>query len=142
MADPDRLTIAADREGTIRHWGNGVVDVLGYRPEDALGRKVDLVIPPALHPWHWRGFDKAIATGAMRRPGATVKVPAVHHDGRIVAVRAELTLTHDESGAVDGACASGLRRDPAWMTAAWKPALALLGMVASIRRMREHRRHA
>ena len=132
--EDDRLTVRADEDGVIRFWGDGVAQIMGYTPEQAVGHRVDLIIPPPLHPWHWRGFHKAIRSGEMRKPGATVKVPAIHKDGRVLAVRAELGLTHDDNGTVDGAAATGLRLDPAWVAAAWKPVLGVLRAIEWLRR--------
>ena len=130
----DPGTVRADTDGVIRHWGDDVEAVLGYSAAQAIGQRVDLVIPPALHRLHWRGFDKAMSTGKMRRPGATVKVPAVHRDGSIVALRAELNLVRATDGTVEGAAASNLRSDPAWVAAGWKPVLAVVGAVTRLRR--------
>jgi PAS domain S-box-containing protein len=81
--DPGR-TIAADTDGVIRHWGGEVENVFGYTSEEALGRQVDLIIPPVLHGFHWRGFDKAIANGRLKRPNPNLKLPGIHKSGEIV----------------------------------------------------------
>lgn len=126
--DADRMTIRADRHGVICHWGEGMEFLLGHTTEQALGRSIGLIVPEPLEPWHWRGFDRALGTGALRRPGATAKVPAVRRDGTIVAVKGEIGLTHDEDGVVDGAEVANVRADASWMSAAWRPVLALVGL--------------
>jgi PAS domain S-box-containing protein len=67
VTDRER-TVAADRDGVIRHWGREWENVFGYTSEEAIGRKVDLIIPPVLHARHWRGFNKAIQAGHLRNP--------------------------------------------------------------------------
>ena len=65
MSEEDQRTIAADRDGVIRHWGREAEKVFGYTAEEAVGRRVDLIVPPALHARHWRGFDRAVDDGQL-----------------------------------------------------------------------------
>jgi PAS domain S-box-containing protein len=58
VSQENERTISADRDGVIRQWGREAGNVFGYTSEEALGRQVDLIIPPVLHARHWRGFDK------------------------------------------------------------------------------------
>ena len=132
-AGGDGRQIVADREGVIRHWGSEVEGVFGYTPEEALGRKVDLIIPPVLHARHWRGFEKAIATGRMKRPDPTLKLPGLHKDGAIIAFHGTLALTRDDEGAADGAMATVFGRGPAWQAAAWRAVLAPFALGHALR---------
>jgi PAS domain S-box-containing protein len=133
MSGETERTITADREGVIRHWGREAESVFGYTAEETLGRKVDLIIPPVLHARHWRGFNKAIETGQMKRPGKTLKIPAVHKSDGIIAFRGSLVLTHTDSGEVDGAVATILGRGPAWRGRAWRVVLAPLKLAQLVR---------
>ena len=126
MSQENERTITSDRDGVIRQWGREAENVFGYTAEEALGRKVDLIIPPVLHARHWRGFNKAIGTGQMKRPGKTLKIPAVHKNGGIIPFRGSLVLKHADSGEVDGAVATVLGRGPAWRGSAWRVVLAPL----------------
>jgi PAS domain S-box-containing protein len=138
MSQGNDRTINADRDGVIRHWGRDWENIFGYTSEEALGQKVDLIIPPVLHRRHWRGFDKAIETGRMKRPGKTLKIPAVHKSGAIVPIRASLVLTHAADGNVDGAMGTILGRRPAWRGTAWRAVLAPLKL-GQLRRGRTRR---
>ena len=71
MSQENERAIIADPGGVIRHWGREAENVFGYTVQEALGRKVDLIIPPVLHARHWRGFNKAIENGHLRRPDPT-----------------------------------------------------------------------
>jgi PAS domain S-box-containing protein len=133
MSEETERTITADRTGVIRDWGREAENIFGYTSEEALGRKVDLIIPPVLHARHWRGFNKAIETGQMKRPGKTLKIPAVHKSGRIIPFRGSLVLTHTDSGEVDGAMATILGRGPAWQGTAWRVVLGPLKLGQLIR---------
>jgi PAS domain S-box-containing protein len=126
MSQESERTIEADRNGVIRHWGREAENVFGYTAEEALGRRVDLIIPPVLHARHWRGFNQAIETGQMKRPGKTLKIPAVHKSGAIIPFRGSLVLTHTDDGEVGGAVATVLGRGPAWRGNAWRVVLAPL----------------
>jgi PAS domain S-box-containing protein len=126
MSQDNERTITADRDGVIRQWGREAENVFGYTSHEALGHKVDLIIPPVLHARHWRGFNKALETGRMKRPGKTLKIPAVHKSGTIIPFRGSLVLTHADDGTADGAMATVLGRGPAWRGTAWRAVLAPL----------------
>jgi PAS domain S-box-containing protein len=121
-------TVTSDREGFILQWGDAFKEALGYSADDAVGRKVDLIIPRVLHPLHWRGFNKAMTKGHLRwhKSISTVTVPALHKDGRIIPVRASLELTHADDGTAHGAVATILDTGAAWRKTAWRIVLAPL----------------
>jgi PAS domain S-box-containing protein len=58
--------IVADRDGVIRGWGSRCAELLGYSAEEAIGHKVDLIIPSALRSRHWRGFRRAMKTAELK----------------------------------------------------------------------------
>ena len=64
----------------------------------------------------------------MKRPGKTLKIPAVHKDGTIIPFRGSLVLSHAADGNVDGAVATVLGRGPAWRGTAWRVVLAPLNL--------------
>lgn len=37
--------IMADSDGIVRHWSEGAARLIGYSPAEAIGQKVDLVVP-------------------------------------------------------------------------------------------------
>jgi len=132
--DDGHRTVVADRTGAIRHWGGEWQNAFGYTSEEALGRKVDLIIPPVLHARHWRGFHKAIEAGQLRKPDPELKIPAIHKDGSTISLHATLALKQAEDGTVDGAVATILGRGAAWRGTAWRIVLAPLGLAHSLRR--------
>ena len=136
-AEPEEETVVTDRAGVIRHWGRGWQDTLGYTPEDAQGRKVDLIVPPALRERHWRGFHNAIEMRRLRHGDDngrwTLKTVAVHKSGKLVALRATLELTHAE-GAVSGAKGTLLGPGPAWTASAARVLFAVLELVRVVGR--------
>lgn len=120
--------LVTDREGVIRRWGSACVSVFGYSSEEAVGQTLDLVVPPALQKRHWRGFNRAVSSGQLKRPGKTLKVPAVHKNGKIISLQLDdATLTRDADGAVSGVTVTP-STGSAWVAAVSRPALALLGL--------------
>ena len=120
--------LVTDRDGVIRRWDSECVGVFGYSSEEAVGQTLDLVVPPALQARHWRGFNKAVASGQLMRPGKTLKVPAVHKSGKIISLQLDdATLIRDAEGTV-GEVAVTPSIGPAWVATVSRPALAALGV--------------
>jgi PAS domain S-box-containing protein len=138
LDDDSERTIVADRDGVIRHWGGECQRVFGHTAEEAIGRRVDLIIPPVLHARHWRGFHRAISSGRLKRPDPTLKLPGVDKSGAIVPFHGTLRLDHGEDGTVEGATATIFRRGPAWQGVAWRMALSPLRLGRAIS-ARQHR---
>jgi len=132
MSEEAERAITADREGVIRQWGRAAENLFGYTSEEAIGRKVDLIIPPALHARHWRGFDKAVNSGQLKRPGKTLRVPAVHKSGTVIAISGLLTLSR-ANGTVDAVTLTLFGQGPGWAAAAWRAGLAPLKVGHRIR---------
>lgn len=121
-AADDRATVTVDREGIIHQWGDAVTDVVGHSADDTLGRSLNVVIPPALRPVHWWGFDQAMKTGQLHRK--LFKVPALRKDGRIVVAHATIDLIPGKSRGADGAVVTFVGVGRPWRGKAWQVALA------------------
>ncbi|WP_316207271.1 PAS domain S-box protein [Bradyrhizobium sp. SZCCHNR3118] len=74
--------IYADRTGTILRWNPAASALFGYSAEEALGRSLDLIIPEHLRDAHWRGFEAAMTSGAMKLQGRPTLTRALHKTGR------------------------------------------------------------
>jgi PAS domain S-box-containing protein len=121
--------LVTDRDGVIRRWDSECVGVFGYSSEEAVGQTLDLVVPPALQGLHWRGFNRAVASGQLKRPGKTLKVPAVHKSGKIFSLQIDdATLIRDTDGTV-GEVTVTPSKGPAWVAAVSRPVLAVLGLL-------------
>ena len=120
--------LVVDREGVIRRWESECARVFGYSSEEAIGKTLDLVVPSALQARHWRGFNRAVASGQLKRAGKTLKVPAVHKSGKIISLQIDnATLLPGVDGAVDSVTVTP-SVGPAWVAAVSRPALAVLGL--------------
>jgi PAS domain S-box-containing protein len=130
--------VRVDSEGVIRHWSPEWENASGYAAAEAVGHKVDLIIPPALRERHWRGFHKAIETRALRQGDADgrwkLKTVAVHKSGKLVPLRATLELTYADDGAVNGAEGTFLGPGPAWTAPVARAIFGALSLGQSARR--------
>jgi PAS domain S-box-containing protein len=115
-------SVTVDRKGIIRQWGDAVTEVVGYSADDAVGRSLNVVIPPALRPVHWWGFDQAMKSGRLNKD--LFKVPALCKDGRIIVAHATIDLIAGKSGDADGAVVTFVGVGSPWQGKAWQAALA------------------
>ena len=98
--------IATDREGMIIFWNPGAERIFGFRPEEAVGRSLDLIIPENLRARHWSGFRHTMETGTSRYGhGDLLSVPGVTKDGRRISVEFTIVLLRNGAEAVAGTVA-------------------------------------
>jgi PAS domain S-box-containing protein len=122
------VALVVDREGVIRAWDGDCAEVFGYSEEEALGKTLDLVVPPPLQKLHWRGFNRAVATGKLKRPGKTLRVPAVQKGGKLVSLQLEDTELVRGSDARVAQVAVSPSRGPRWISALSRPLLAVMSL--------------
>jgi PAS domain S-box-containing protein len=125
-----RACVTVDRKGIIHQWGDAVTEVVGYSADDALGRSLNVIIPPALRPVHWWGFDQAMKTGRLNND--LFKVPARCRDGRIIVAHAMIDLIPGKAGDADGAVVTFVGVGAQWQGRAWAAALAPIDVARRI----------
>lgn len=123
-------TVTVDRDGIIRKWDSAVTEFVGHSADDAIGRSLDIVIPPIFRPLHWWGFDRAMKSGQMS--GGTLKLPALCKDGRIVVAHTTIELIPAKRGGADGAVVSFVGVGAKWQGKAWQAALTPVNFVRRI----------
>ena len=101
MAD---AVIYADVSGTICRWNRAAAALFGYNAAEALGEKLDLIIPEHLRASHWRGFEAAMTSGVMKFEGRPTVTRAQHQTGRKLYIEMSFALVK-ESGEIRGAVA-------------------------------------
>jgi PAS domain S-box-containing protein len=74
--------ICVDPSGAIIRWNPACLALFGYSAEEALGQSIDLIIPEHLRAAHWKGFDAAMASGALKLQGHPTLTRALHKSGR------------------------------------------------------------
>ncbi len=107
--------LVADREGFIRLWNAGAVEMFSYHEAEALGRTLDLIIPEKLRARHNDAYRRVMETGASKYAKDLLAVPGLTKDGRRLSLEFTITLLRDEAGLVLGAAA--IIRD---VTARWQ----------------------
>jgi PAS domain S-box-containing protein len=83
--------ISADHTGNIVSWNNAATRILGYTPEDAIGQRLELIIPERFHEAHRKGMQRVTAGGESRVIGKTVELFARTKSGEEVPI--ELSLS-------------------------------------------------
>jgi len=91
--------IFADRSGTIIRWNRASVTLFGYSQQEAIGANLDLIIPEHLRAAHWKGFEAAMANGALKLQGRPTLTRAQHRSGRKLYVELTFALV---KGSADG----------------------------------------
>jgi PAS domain S-box-containing protein len=83
--------ISADHTGVIMSWNKAATNILGYTEEEALGRRLELIIPERFHEPHRNGMARFTATGEAHVIGTTVELYARTKSGDEVPI--ELSLS-------------------------------------------------
>ncbi|HSZ53559.1 MAG TPA: PAS domain-containing protein [Caulobacteraceae bacterium] len=61
--------------------------IFGFTEGEAVGERLDLIIPERLRARHWEGFDRVMGGAPSRYgDGAFLAVRALHKDGRQISV--------------------------------------------------------
>jgi PAS domain S-box-containing protein len=98
--------IYADDTGTIRRWNHAAAALFGFSAAEALGQKLDLIVPEHLRAAHWRGFQAAMTNGVMKLQGRPTVTRAAHQTGRKLYVEMSFAIVNGQAaGAARGAVA-------------------------------------
>jgi len=83
--------ISADNAGNIISWNKAATGILGYTEEEAVGERLELIIPDRFHEAHRNGMARFAATGDAHAIGKTVELAARTKSGEEVPI--ELSLS-------------------------------------------------
>ena len=122
MGSAAAAIVLADTTGTITSWNHGAEVLFGHRAADAVGRSLDLIVPPAYREAHWAGFRRAMATGECRLDRAATNLPVLHADGGERVLPARFVFLTDARDQPVGAMA--IYAEPAGDEQVWGPILA------------------
>ncbi len=83
--------ISADQAGVIVSWNKAATRILGYTEEEAVGQRLELIIPQRHHDAHRNGMARFAATGEAHAIGTTVELSAITKEREEVPI--ELSLS-------------------------------------------------
>ena len=83
--------ISADHVGEIVSWNKAATNILGYSEEEAVGQRLELIIPERYHEAHRNGMARVTKTGEGLVIGTTVELAARTKSGEEVPI--ELSLS-------------------------------------------------
>ena len=97
--------VAVDRDGRIVHWNDTAELFFGYPRADAVGQRVDLIVPDDLRDKHWEGFNRVMSGGERHLEGAAINLPVRNRNGDVLAFPARFNHLYDPHGKPAGAVA-------------------------------------
>ena len=106
MSSECPTVVLADPVGRIRYWSPGAERRFGHPASAALGRSLDLIVPPEFRERHWAAFARAMESGACRLDHAAAHLPVLCADGGIRMFPARFTFLTDAHGRAAGAVAT------------------------------------
>lgn len=101
--------VYARADGGIGFWNAGAEALFGHSSEEALGNRVDLIVPEEYRAMHWAGFARAIGS-RWRGSAGWGPVEGLHKNGERVALEVFLTPVHEADERASGVL--GLFRVP------------------------------
>ena len=97
----DHAVVTVDTRGVIRFWSQGAERLFGYPAGEAVGKRLDLIVPAELAAAHWAGFERAMAEPKLKDLAADLPVRCA--DGEIRHLAGRLVVLIDGLGHAVGA---------------------------------------
>lgn len=94
--------VVSDPDGAITVWNPAAERIFGFSAAEALGETLDLITPERHRRRHWDGYAKTMRTGITRYGAETLRVPALHKDGRQLSIAFTVGLVRDAYDRVTG----------------------------------------
>jgi PAS domain S-box-containing protein len=86
-----------DSQGRVSYWNPAAERVLGYTPQEAIGRNLhDLLAPERFHEAHHKALPDFLKTGRGAAVGKTVELAARRKDGQEITVALSLSALHKD----------------------------------------------
>jgi PAS domain S-box-containing protein len=100
--------IVSDVEGRVVVWNAAAERIFGWTSAEAMGQRMDMIVPERLRKRHWDGYDKSMQTGQTRYAHDVLRVPAVDKAGRSMSIAFTVFMLFGPDGKVT-ACGSVIR---------------------------------
>lgn len=106
LASIAEAVVYADRNGVIRAWNDGATAVFGFTPAEAIGQRLDLIIPERFRAAHWLAYDAAMERGATAGGREARLTRGTHRDpDRVLYVEMSFAVVTGADGSASGAVA-------------------------------------
>ncbi|WP_246212261.1 SpoIIE family protein phosphatase [Streptomyces abyssomicinicus] len=92
-------TVAADEEKRIVAVNAAAAALLGWDPDELVGRRLLTIVPEHLRQRYLEAFTSLLTTGRSHILGRSVPLPALHRDGRQIPIRLVIETQHTADGA-------------------------------------------
>jgi PAS domain S-box-containing protein len=100
--------VVCDAKGHVIVWNAGAERIFGWTAAEALGQRMDMIVPERLRKRHWDGYDQSMATGKTKYAHDVLRVPAVDKAGRAMSIAFTVFMMVGVDGQVT-ACGSVIR---------------------------------
>ncbi len=100
--------VVCDPQGRVVVWNAGAERIFGWTAAEAVGQRMDMIVPERLRKRHWDGYDQSMATGKTRYAHDLLRVPAVDKAGRAMSIAFTVFMLFGPDGKVT-ACGSVIR---------------------------------
>ena len=94
--------VVCDAVGLITLWNPAAEYMFGHTESEAMGQSLDIIIPERLRARHWDGYRQTMASGKTRYGHDTLRVPAIHKDGRAMSIAFTVGLIYGANHEVSG----------------------------------------
>lgn len=104
-AMPDALVVA-DTEERIEVWNGGAERIFGFSRDEAVGQRLEIIIPEHLRARHSVGYAETMRTGrTIYGDGDLLAVPALHKDGHRISIQFSIMPIRNIDGQLEGIAA-------------------------------------
>jgi len=100
--------VVCDVKGMVTVWNPAAERIFGWTAAEAVGQRMDMIVPERLRKRHWDGYDKSMQTGQTRYAHDVLRVPAVDKSGRAMSIAFTVFMLFGADGLVT-ACGSVIR---------------------------------
>ncbi|HVE74527.1 MAG TPA: PAS domain S-box protein [Mycobacteriales bacterium] len=80
ISESDQGYVAADESNRIIAISRPLAELLGWEPEDLVGRRVVAIVPPQFREAHVAGFTRHLTTGQAHALGVDLELPVLRAD--------------------------------------------------------------
>jgi PAS domain S-box-containing protein len=101
--------ICTDPTGQIIYWNQGASSIFGFSTAEAVGRSLDIIVPPEHLGAHHAGLARLTSGAAPRLVGKTVEIPAIRKDGSRLFTELTLGMWNDPDTGLPAGYAAVLR---------------------------------